>query len=202
MIGISFTASAGIDDWGVIIYFSQVDQTTFNTLFNGIRYDDLPIIHVKCSMNNTLCTLCQPNGIIVAIRSGGTEGFKHTKKGMSRLTHIVSDKREWEQCLEGIFDEFGALKKSTTPELFLASFQALLSWQPPTSHPCTTLVSPLIVRFRHDSRSSSRGLSNRISSVPLLDERRSSHHQRFRSRSIGLREGSPADWNQYCFNNW
>ncbi|XP_018494576.1 uncharacterized protein LOC100901999 [Galendromus occidentalis] len=58
-----------------------VDRVTFSTLFNGVPYKDLPIVHVKCSMNNTLCTLTQANGNVIARRSGGTEGYKHTKKG-------------------------------------------------------------------------------------------------------------------------
>ncbi|OQR79665.1 30S ribosomal protein S11-like [Tropilaelaps mercedesae] len=58
------------------------DESTFTTLqINGVPFTELPIIHVKCSLNNTICTLTDANGKYIYIRSGGTEGYKNTRKG-------------------------------------------------------------------------------------------------------------------------
>lgn len=51
-------------------------------LFDGVRYDQLPIAHVHTSKNNTIITVTDHIGSkFIAQGSCGTEGFKNAKKG-------------------------------------------------------------------------------------------------------------------------
>ncbi|CAG9860488.1 unnamed protein product [Phyllotreta striolata] len=54
---------------------------TPNKLFNGIPFKDIPIFHIKVSKNNTLIALTDAKGDFKIVRSCGSEGFKHTRKG-------------------------------------------------------------------------------------------------------------------------
>lgn len=38
------------------------DEDTPNLVFDGVRFQDLPICHIKCSLNNTLMTLTDSSG--------------------------------------------------------------------------------------------------------------------------------------------
>ncbi|GFY50706.1 28S ribosomal protein S11, mitochondrial [Trichonephila inaurata madagascariensis] len=57
------------------------DENTDNMLFNGVRFADLPIVHIRVSKNNTIYMLTDAKGSPNEIRSCGIEGFKNTKKG-------------------------------------------------------------------------------------------------------------------------
>ncbi|XP_042144780.1 28S ribosomal protein S11, mitochondrial-like [Ixodes scapularis] len=57
------------------------DEDTPNLLFDGVRFQDLPICHIKCSLNNTILALTDRTGKPVAMKSGGTEGYKNARKG-------------------------------------------------------------------------------------------------------------------------
>uniref|UniRef100_A0A147BVP5 Putative ribosomal protein s11 n=1 Tax=Ixodes ricinus TaxID=34613 RepID=A0A147BVP5_IXORI len=57
------------------------DEDTPNLLFDGVRFQDLPICHIKCSLNNTILVLTDGSGKPVAMKSGGTEGYKNARKG-------------------------------------------------------------------------------------------------------------------------
>ncbi|XP_059173690.1 small ribosomal subunit protein uS11m-like [Physella acuta] len=54
---------------------------THSQLFDGIKYLDLPIINVKTTSNNTVISLTNGDGIVLAIQSAGTVGFRNAKKG-------------------------------------------------------------------------------------------------------------------------
>ncbi|XP_033356323.1 30S ribosomal protein S11 [Bombus vosnesenskii] len=57
------------------------DASTPYKLFNGIRYDQLPIINIKSTPNNTIMSLTDYKGMGKMLHSAGIEGFKNTKKG-------------------------------------------------------------------------------------------------------------------------
>lgn len=54
---------------------------THSMLINGTRYDELPIIHVKASHNNTIITAVDHKGKVLCGESGGTVGFRNARKG-------------------------------------------------------------------------------------------------------------------------
>lgn len=56
------------------------DENTPSTLFDGVRFDELPIIHIKCSKNNTLFTTTDANGKVIQEWNCGHEGFKNCRK--------------------------------------------------------------------------------------------------------------------------
>ncbi|XP_064474835.1 small ribosomal subunit protein uS11m-like [Ornithodoros turicata] len=58
------------------------DIDTPNMLFDGVRFADLPICHVRCSMNNTIIQITDAKGAPLSLmKSGGTEGYKNARKG-------------------------------------------------------------------------------------------------------------------------
>ncbi|XP_068218495.1 uncharacterized protein mRpS11 [Palaemon carinicauda] len=57
------------------------DENTPDLLFDGVRFAELPILHVKVSKNNTIMTLTDAKGELKLHRSSGIEGFKNCRKG-------------------------------------------------------------------------------------------------------------------------
>lgn len=55
-------------------------QETHAMLIDGVRFDELPIAHIKSSPNNTIITVTDFTGNKIARSSCGQEGFKHVKK--------------------------------------------------------------------------------------------------------------------------
>ncbi|KAK7115367.1 uncharacterized protein [Littorina saxatilis] len=54
---------------------------THSMLINGVRYDELPIIHIKATHNNTIITVTNGKGDPIAMESAGTVGFRNARKG-------------------------------------------------------------------------------------------------------------------------
>jgi ribosomal protein S11 len=52
-----------------------------NQVFDGIKYTDLPIVHIKATSNNTIILTADAQGKAVAIQSAGRVGFRNAKKG-------------------------------------------------------------------------------------------------------------------------
>ncbi|XP_050044840.1 small ribosomal subunit protein uS11 [Dermacentor andersoni] len=57
------------------------DEDTPSMMVDGVPFRDLPICHIKCSLNNTLMTLTDSSGKCLTRKSGGTEGYRNAKKG-------------------------------------------------------------------------------------------------------------------------
>jgi small subunit ribosomal protein S11 len=51
----------------------------FTTEINSL--DNLPIIHVKATFNNTLYSITDSNGHVLAWTSAGAEGFRNARRG-------------------------------------------------------------------------------------------------------------------------
>ncbi|XP_031774628.1 uncharacterized protein LOC100871902 isoform X2 [Apis florea] len=57
------------------------DASTPYQFFDGIQYDQLHVINIKSSPNNTIMSLTDFKGLGMMLHSAGFEGFKNTKKG-------------------------------------------------------------------------------------------------------------------------
>jgi len=57
------------------------DEDTPNRLFDGVRFSDLPICHIKSTKNNTLIRVNTAKGEQLAWKTCGMEGFKNARKG-------------------------------------------------------------------------------------------------------------------------
>lgn len=72
------TGVVGFTDCGFTIPTAE----TASMLVNGVRYDELPIIHIHSSKNNTIMTVTDHTGDNMVLWSScGREGFKTAKKG-------------------------------------------------------------------------------------------------------------------------
>ena len=67
----------GSEHRGVVI----PDINTPGMLVNGVRFDELPVLHLKCSTNNTIAHLTDhTGGNCIGRTSCGQEGFRNSKK--------------------------------------------------------------------------------------------------------------------------
>lgn len=57
------------------------DASTATQLFNGIPFNELPVVNIRVSPNNTIISVTDYKGVPRLIRSCGIEGFKNTRKG-------------------------------------------------------------------------------------------------------------------------
>lgn len=57
------------------------DENTHNMLVDGVRYEDLNVIHIKVTKNNTTIQMTDPKGKSLLFRTCGAEGFRNAKKG-------------------------------------------------------------------------------------------------------------------------
>lgn len=71
--------------------YSFPDEDTPNKLFNNIPYSQLPIVHIKCSKNNTLVVLVDLKGKTLLIDSCGRNGFKNCRKGTTVAAQVTGE---------------------------------------------------------------------------------------------------------------
>ncbi|GAB6019010.1 28S ribosomal protein S11, mitochondrial [Chamberlinius hualienensis] len=57
------------------------DENTPSLVYDGVRFDDLNILNIKVTKNNTIMQLIDPKGKSLILNSCGNEGFKNAKKG-------------------------------------------------------------------------------------------------------------------------
>lgn len=59
--------------------FPDIDLPT--QLFGEVEFKDLPIVHIRVSKNNTIVSLSDSKGKLMALNSCGKEGYKNCRKG-------------------------------------------------------------------------------------------------------------------------
>ncbi|XP_065912865.1 small ribosomal subunit protein uS11-like [Dysidea avara] len=67
----------------IIPSFPRLTPTHFKQL------EELPIIHVHTTSNNTICTLCDVKGKVLSWTSSGTVGFKKARRGTAFSAQVV-----------------------------------------------------------------------------------------------------------------
>lgn len=72
--------------------FELIDENLMDTLFDGVKYKDIPALYIKCTRNNTKITLTKGDGSILAAKSTGTEGFKNCRKGTTVAAQAVAQR--------------------------------------------------------------------------------------------------------------
>ncbi|KAL5005364.1 hypothetical protein ScPMuIL_018820 [Solemya velum] len=53
---------------------------THSMMIGGVRYDELPIIHIKATHNNTILSLSKYTGMSI-VRTQGSVGFRNARRG-------------------------------------------------------------------------------------------------------------------------
>merc|ERR1711972_17538 len=59
-------------------------------LFNGVQYQDLPIVHLKCSKNHTILTVTDFEGEKIDHHSCALEGFKNARKRTAVAAQVTA----------------------------------------------------------------------------------------------------------------
>jgi len=67
-----------------------------------IRRVPLGIVHIQASFNNTLVTVSQQNGDVIAWSSGGACGFKGARKGTPFAAQLAAERATKESISQGI----------------------------------------------------------------------------------------------------
>ncbi|GFR93550.1 30S ribosomal protein S11 [Elysia marginata] len=89
--------------------FPNVD--THSQVFDGMKYTDVPIVHVKATTNNTILTVASGSSVL-ALQSAGTVGFRNARKGTNVAAQAAAialasdalrkDVKTVRVCLKGI----------------------------------------------------------------------------------------------------
>lgn len=66
------------------------DENSYSRLFEGVPFNQLPVVEIKVTKNNTIMTLCNAMGVPQIIRSCGIEGFKNARKGTNIAAQATS----------------------------------------------------------------------------------------------------------------
>lgn len=97
----------GFTDCGFTIPTAE----TASMLVNGVRYDELPVIHVHASKNNTIITVTDHTGAKHFLRSScGQEGFKTARKGTNVAAQATGLSVGAQMMRKGLRDARVALK--------------------------------------------------------------------------------------------
>jgi ribosomal protein S11 len=64
-------------------------STTVNDVVTQVKYEDLPIVHIKCTRNNTLIDVSDCTGQQIFRTSCGVVGFHNAKKGTTTAAQSV-----------------------------------------------------------------------------------------------------------------
>lgn len=72
--------------------FEYIDENIMDRVFDHTKFKDIPVIHIKCTRNNTKISLTKGDGAIQAIKTTGTEGFKNCRKGTTVAAQAVANR--------------------------------------------------------------------------------------------------------------
>lgn len=67
-----------------------IDENLFDSIHDNTKFSQLPVMHVKCTRNNTKISLTSGNGRVLAVKSCGTEGYKNCRKGTTVAAQAVA----------------------------------------------------------------------------------------------------------------
>ncbi|GFO14631.1 30S ribosomal protein s11 [Plakobranchus ocellatus] len=111
------TSADGLGDHQPLQYDKTYGGTSFPTLethsqvFDGMKYTDVPVVHVKATSNNTILTVASDSGVL-ALQSAGTVGFRNARKGTNVAAQAAAialasdalrkDVKTVRVCLKGI----------------------------------------------------------------------------------------------------
>lgn len=70
--------------------YELIDDNLMERVINNTKFKDIPVVHIKCTRNNTKVTLRHGDGRILAIKSAGTEGYKNCRKGTTVAAQAVA----------------------------------------------------------------------------------------------------------------
>ena len=76
-------------NWGTIVRQSLSQSTHLRLLsatpclqrIDASKWGELPIVHVKATDNNTMCTVSDSHGTVLCWASAGSVGFKNARRG-------------------------------------------------------------------------------------------------------------------------
>lgn len=72
--------------------YELMTDKTLDRLFNGVKFSNIPILQIICTMNNTKITITDYEGKPIIIKTAGTEGFKNCRKGTTVAAQAVAKK--------------------------------------------------------------------------------------------------------------
>lgn len=70
--------------------FELIDENLMDRVFDGVKFKDIPAMHITCTRNNTKIRITDAAGRVQVSKSAGTEGFKHCRKGTTVAAQAVA----------------------------------------------------------------------------------------------------------------
>lgn len=77
---------------GSNLAYELVDENILDRVINNVKFKDIPVIHIKCTRNNTKISLTTGDGTSMAVKTAGTEGFKNCRKGTTVAAQSVASR--------------------------------------------------------------------------------------------------------------
>lgn len=72
--------------------FELIDENLMERVFDGVKFKDIPALHITCTRNNTKICITDGEGRIQVMKSAGTEGFKNCRKGTTVAAQAVANR--------------------------------------------------------------------------------------------------------------
>ncbi|XP_067411764.1 small ribosomal subunit protein uS11m [Emydura macquarii macquarii] len=82
--------------------FPPVPGQESSLTWGGKKYEDIPIVHIKATYNNTHINVTSPANMSFARTSCGTEGFRNIKKATSIAAQTAAIAAAAKACKKGI----------------------------------------------------------------------------------------------------
>ncbi|XP_025065459.1 28S ribosomal protein S11, mitochondrial, partial [Alligator sinensis] len=70
--------------------------------WNGKKYEDIPIVHILATYNNTHICITNAQNMRLVHTTCGTEGFRNAKKSTSIAAHTVGISAAEKACMKGV----------------------------------------------------------------------------------------------------
>lgn len=72
--------------------YEFIDENLMDKVIDNVKFKDIPIFHIICTRNNTKMAITEGNGAPITVKSGGTEGYKHCRKGTTVAAQAVANR--------------------------------------------------------------------------------------------------------------
>lgn len=69
-----------------------IDENISDRIIKGVKFRDIPVIKILCTRNNTKMYIAKGDGRPIVLRTAGTEGYKHCRKGTTVAAQAVANR--------------------------------------------------------------------------------------------------------------
>lgn len=72
--------------------YELIDENLMETVIDSMKFKDIPVMFIICTRNNTKIAITDGDGKPRCLKTAGTEGFKHCRKGTTVAAQAVANR--------------------------------------------------------------------------------------------------------------